>query len=297
MKHIFICFFIAFIHSGYSQSGKYGALAVDRKNGFYYGWAIDHETQTAANERAIKECRQRGGNCSIVKEWGGGWCAAYRTIKGNVGTAYGWAVARTKEEADRIATAECEKKSGGVPCGNYVWGCNSREKPKKEEDEPEKKQAEKEDDFWNGNKTPAQNNPGSTPEFWKGKGTSQEEQQFENQTNPPEKNQFIGDIESYGTKYLNVRCRDHGMEDGDRVKVALNGSTIKSDIYLRNHWTTFEIQLKSGQNRIDFTALNEGSASPNTAQFIISDDKGKIISDKEWNIKQGYTATLLIVTY
>ncbi len=279
-------------------AGKYGTLAVDRANGMYFGWAVDYQTRAGADSRALAECKKAGGNCSIVLRWSGGQCAVYRTIDGDVGTAYGWAVAPTHAQADAMALNECLKRSGGVPCNNFVWGCNSREK-KKEDDPPEEEDdSQKEvDDFWSGNKPKNTQDNSGDGDFWDGKGTPDEERRFENQTKPPQQNQFIGDIESYGTKYLTVQCIDHGQVDGDRVRVSLNGRVIRSSITLTGYYTSFDIQLTSGQNRIDFTALNEGSASPNTAKFIIKDDKGKIISDKEWNISTGYTATLLIVTY
>ncbi|TPN87146.1 hypothetical protein [Aquimarina algicola] len=155
-----------------------------------------------------------------------------------------------------------------------------------------------EDDFWSGESSNVDKKKDKVKDdFWSGQGTIEEENQFESNTKPVESNQFIGDIESYGTKYLTVKCRDHGNIDGDRVSVKLNGVIIKSSIRLSDSYFSFDIKLTSGQNRIDFTALNEGTSSPNTAEFIIIDDKGKKISNKEWNIKTGYTATLLIITF
>lgn len=104
---------------------KFGALAVDRSNGFYYGWSYDYATLKEAEDKALAECKKRGGNCSIVLSFSGAGCAAYRTIKSNVGTAYGWGVAKTKEAADAIAIAECKKRSKGVMPTNFVWACNS----------------------------------------------------------------------------------------------------------------------------------------------------------------------------
>jgi Domain of unknown function (DUF4189) len=104
---------------------KYGALAIDRSNGFYYGWSYDQSSLNEANQRALQECEQRGGDCSVVLAWSGGGCGAYRTINGEVGTAYGWGLASTKEAADAIATRECLERSNGKPATNYVWSCNS----------------------------------------------------------------------------------------------------------------------------------------------------------------------------
>jgi Fibrobacter succinogenes major domain (Fib_succ_major). len=108
-----------------SSPVKFGALAIDRSNGFYYGWSADQPSLGAAEQRALEECNKRGGNCSVVLTYSGTGCAVYRTIDGKVGTAFGWAVAKTKEAADALATSECLKRSNGQPATNYVWSCNS----------------------------------------------------------------------------------------------------------------------------------------------------------------------------
>lgn len=104
---------------------KYGALAIDRQNGYYYGWSFDYATIQEAESKAIQECNAKGGNCSVVLLYSGQGCAAYRTIDGKVGTAFGWGVAKTKEDADAIATKECLKRSNGINPTNFVWSCNS----------------------------------------------------------------------------------------------------------------------------------------------------------------------------
>ena len=111
--------------SAKTATAKFGALAIDRSNGYYYGYAFEYPTRAAAEKKAVDECTQKGGNCSVVLTYSGTGCAAYRTVDGSVGTAFGWGVAKTKEEADAIATAECLKRSGGNPASNFVWSCNS----------------------------------------------------------------------------------------------------------------------------------------------------------------------------
>src|SRR4051812_5006747 len=72
---------------------KYGALAIDRSNGYYYGFAHDQPTLAEAEERAVAETTKRGGKGWVVLTWSGVGCAAYRTVAADVGTAYGWGVA------------------------------------------------------------------------------------------------------------------------------------------------------------------------------------------------------------
>jgi len=106
-------------------ASKFGALAIDRGNGFYYGWSFDYATLAEAEKKAMDECNAKGGHCTVVLSYSGTGCAAYRTIDGNVGTAYGWGLANTKEEADAIATKECLKRSNGTDKTNFVWSCNA----------------------------------------------------------------------------------------------------------------------------------------------------------------------------
>lgn len=104
---------------------KYGALAIDRHNGYYYGWAADCSTLPEAEKKAIEECNKKGGKCTVVLSYSGSGCAAYRSSAGkNVGIAFGWGVARTKEEADAIAKKECSVRSYGMSAPNFVWSCN-----------------------------------------------------------------------------------------------------------------------------------------------------------------------------
>jgi len=108
-----------------AQTSKYAALAIDRSNGFYYGWSYDYASLAEAEGKALAECVKRGGSCAVVLSWSGTGCGVYRTINGEVGTAYGWGVAPTKAEADTIAAREGLKRSSGKPLVNNVWACNS----------------------------------------------------------------------------------------------------------------------------------------------------------------------------
>jgi hypothetical protein len=106
-------------------STKYGALALDRGNGIYYGWATDCVTLAEAEKTAIEECNKKGGRCTVVLSFSGAGCAVYRFISGNVGMGYGWGLAKTKDEADSKAKKECAERSFGLPAPNMVAKCNS----------------------------------------------------------------------------------------------------------------------------------------------------------------------------
>ena len=53
------------------------------------------------------------------------------------------------------------------------------------------------------------------------------------------------------------------------------------------------MDLSEGKNTVDIIALNQGESGPNTAEFVVYDDKGKVISSKEWNLLTGVKATII----
>ncbi|MEN9908298.1 MAG: hypothetical protein RLZZ540_1447 [Bacteroidota bacterium] len=91
-----------------------------------------------------------------------------------------------------------------------------------------------------------------------------------------------------------VRYRDAAYVDGDKVRVYLNYVIVEQEVLLNGESQGFDITLQKGVNRIDFEAINDGYAAPNTAEFKIYDDKGGIISSNQWNIAQGFKATIII---
>ena len=107
-------------------------------------------------------------------------------------------------------------------------------------------------------------------------------------------NQYLG---SFKTKTFTstVRFRDAAFVDGDRIKVYLNDKMIQPEISLSGEFQGFKINLTDGINKIDFEALNEGFASPNTAHFEVYDDKGAVISSSQWNVGTGYKATIVLI--
>ena len=58
-----------------SQAGS-ASLAVDRRQGSRYGWAIDYANWDQSDARALLECQRNGGSCQIVLRFTGG-CGAY----------------------------------------------------------------------------------------------------------------------------------------------------------------------------------------------------------------------------
>lgn len=106
--------------------------------------------------------------------------------------------------------------------------------------------------------------------------------------------QFLGQF-NVDTKFVNIVCRDHEYPDGDRVSVALNDDIVYRSVTLQSQYRRLKINLIDGINKIDITALNQGDSGPNTAEFVVYDDKGNIVSSKEWNLLTGVKATITFI--
>lgn len=108
------------------------------------------------------------------------------------------------------------------------------------------------------------------------------------------RNQYLG---SFKTKSFTstIRYKDAAYVDGDKIRVYLNDKIIEPEVVLDGAFKGFKITLVEGSNKIDFEALNEGFASPNTAEFQVYDDKGIVISASQWNVGTGYKATIILV--
>ena len=121
--------------------------------------------------------------------------------------------------------------------------------------------------------------------YWKGKDVTHKRL---------ESNLSLGTVNS-STKTVKIECRDHSYVDGDRIRLYLNEKVISDNIGLKGNYYVYYINLEQGYNRIDFQALNQGFSGPNTAELKVYDDKGNLISAKEWNLGTGQTATLGII--
>jgi hypothetical protein len=108
------------------------------------------------------------------------------------------------------------------------------------------------------------------------------------------RNQFLGNFKTKSFTST-IRYRDAAFVDGDKIKILLNNKIIEPEVVLAGDFKEFKIQLLNGANKIDFEALNEGFASPNTAEFKVYDEKGVIVLASQWNVGTGYKATLILV--
>jgi hypothetical protein len=108
------------------------------------------------------------------------------------------------------------------------------------------------------------------------------------------RNQNLGTFKT-GSLTAKVRYRDAAYVDGDKIRVYLNNKVVDYEVVLDGDFKGFEIKLEKGINKIDFEALNEGFAPPNTAEFQVFDDKGGIISASQWNLGTDFKGTLILM--
>ena len=106
--------------------------------------------------------------------------------------------------------------------------------------------------------------------------------------------QFLGEHRT-NTTFVNIVCRDHEYPDGDRVRIFLNEDLIYPDILLTSAYRRIQIDLVDGINKIDIQAINQGESGPNTAEFIVYDDQGNLVSSKKWNLLTGVKATINVI--
>ncbi|WP_179344956.1 hypothetical protein [Winogradskyella ursingii] len=104
--------------------------------------------------------------------------------------------------------------------------------------------------------------------------------------------QFLGE-HRVDTKFVNIICRDHQYPDGDRVQIFINDVMVERNVLLTSSYRKIQVNLADGKNTIDIVALNQGDSGPNTAEFVVYDDKGNLISSKEWNLLTGVKATII----
>ena len=108
------------------------------------------------------------------------------------------------------------------------------------------------------------------------------------------KNQYLGDFKSNG-EFVNISYRDFGDVDGDEIKILVNDKVMVARVFLSGEFRGIKLGLEKGFNKIDFEALNQGTAGPNTAEFRVYDDQGQLVSANQWNLATGFKATIIIV--
>ena len=91
-----------------SAAAGYGAIAYSSSSGGW-GYSYNYGSRGAAERRALRECRVRGGGCRTVV-WFRNACGALASGRGN---AYGWSWNTSRAVARRRAMRECRARTSG----------------------------------------------------------------------------------------------------------------------------------------------------------------------------------------
>jgi len=97
------------------------------------------------------------------------------------------------------------------------------------------------------------------------------------------------------SKFIYVQYRDYGRQDGDLIRIFVNNEMVNPRVLLTNSFKGFVLDLKVGRNVIDFLAINEGYALPNTAHFRVLDENKNVIASDMWALSTNVKATIVII--
>ena len=101
-------------------SASFGAFAYDEATG-KYGASWNQATEKQAEETALKGCASE--KCKIVFRTGAGQCGAIAATEN--GKAWGGAKRPKREEAEKAALANCQKRvKAGSQCKVKTADCN-----------------------------------------------------------------------------------------------------------------------------------------------------------------------------
>ena len=89
---------------------------------------------------------------------------------------------------------------------------------------------------------------------------------------------IAGDRESFNwdSDYCTMYVYDPFENDGDKIKIYLNGKLVGQTLDITNAKTRLEIKLQKGKNTLAIESIDEGSESPTTAKIILV-DSGKLV--------------------
>ncbi|POS02093.1 hypothetical protein [Flavobacterium croceum] len=125
-----------------------------------------------------------------------------------------------------------------------------------------------------------------TEKYNKG-GNGESNQKFMSET-------YLGEFRT-ATKSVRIACRDHEAPDGDLVRIWVNDKVVIESLLLDVQYKELFLVLQPGFNKVEFEALNQGESGPNTAQFVVFDDKGKLVTSNKWNLATGVKAKVILV--
>ncbi len=105
------------------------------------------------------------------------------------------------------------------------------------------------------------------------------------------------DLGTYRTKgkFVIISWRDSQVVDGDRVNIIVNDTVVARNVTLLGNYSRLRVNLGNGFTKVKIRALNQGESGPNTADFKVVDEYGKVLTHDLWNLTTGTIAHLLII--
>ncbi|HEX2091082.1 MAG TPA: Ig-like domain-containing protein [Longimicrobiaceae bacterium] len=91
-----------------------------------------------------------------------------------------------------------------------------------------------------------------------------------------------------------IRIWDNGAEDGDRVRITLNGTVLHSDLTLTNAGTVIPVRYQEGDNVVAILALNQGTSGGNTASVGFA-NVVRGVATKDYSLSTGATAEVRVI--
>ncbi len=242
---------------------RYGSIAYGDN---YAGAMRSGDSRSSARNSALAGCSENGGtNCREVLWFRNACGAAAKSADGN---RAGVAWASSKDDAHTKAIAACHA-SGGQNC-TVVTGASGGTFSQ----------------CYTGGPSPAT-------------GQASTIDPRDSSAPAPGSTRRIQDVSTTIPSSCPVEAevcvRDHSAEDGDRVRVSVNGNVAFSgEIFSR--WQCRVVPVRSGQNQVNFLALNTGSSGPNTGSLRITgrgDSAGRV---QQWShdANAGSEARLLV---
>ena len=103
--------------------------------------------------------------------------------------------------------------------------------------------------------------------------------QEEIDTNQILKTQILKDGDDFTINWENKRLKlyiwDANQEDGDKIQLKINNTIILNEYETKNKRKKIKYKLREGENIIEITATNLGTAPPNTSRIELIDRKNK----------------------
>lgn len=94
-------------------------------------------------------------------------------------------------------------------------------------------------------------------------------------------------------KVIQVLVWDNADEDGDIISVNHNGNWIRENMFMTNAKQSISVTLTPGHNYVNFYAVNQGDAGPNTlsAQVVAN---GRVLGNFELDSQTGETKSIKV---